>query len=707
MKSNRKSRLIFLQKGLKMKLTKITLSVLSGLLFATASLAVDDGLIAWWKFDEVGKAFDHVAQIEDSIDGNVEYVEGIAGNCLKTDGYTSFITKKATNAPAISDSFTVSAWVALQTYPWNWTAIVDQSAEQKTGFFFGINDEGNLGLHLCINGKWIECNLSEHLPLLKWSHVAATFEAGKGITLYTNGWPSSFVETKGQFTPAENTDLLIAKSHMKNYPAHTERQQSRNILSDMVLDGLLDELKIFDHALTAKQIKKEFQQIKPPTTQPLSWRQLPSGPKNVNKFGAFYIKLKYSPQWDNLFRNSGPDVVVTFDSFDGRIVCWRGISYNPCLVTENGNWFSNEFYERRTPLGCGESMSDKKAKYSHVKILENNDARVVLYWRNSPVDIAYNPPNPDDKKLGWGDWSDEYWTIYPDGVAVRKVIMWSSILGQWHEWSQSLPIFQPGQKPEDVLDDKNFLSLANLTGQSHTYSWPPPSAKYSQWNFKNPEVPNANIQIVNYKSKLKPFLILTDKNPRIPFATIKNRKQRPRNSKFWWWNHWPVAQLPNEGRRTEFPDRPSHSYTSTQDSEPYEITENSMTKIMLCGLTEKEVGDLVTLARSWCWAPELKILGGKFSNNGYDQTQKAYLIDCKKPSPLKLELSADEQSPIVNPAFVIKDWGQWTPALKVNGRKVKDFRFGHNYRIDGTDLIVWIKIESTSRIEIEFEPVIN
>ena len=46
-----------------MKLTKITVSVLSGLLFATASLAGDDGLIAWWKFDEVGKALDHVGQI--------------------------------------------------------------------------------------------------------------------------------------------------------------------------------------------------------------------------------------------------------------------------------------------------------------------------------------------------------------------------------------------------------------------------------------------------------------------------------------------------------------------------------------------------------------------------------------------------------------------------------------------------------------------
>jgi len=198
--------------------------------------------------------------------------------------------------------------------------------------------------------------------------------------------------------PAENKDLLIAKSHMKNYPALTERQPSRNILSDMVLDGLLDEVKIFNYALTAEQIKKEFEQIKPPVSKPLSWRRLPSGPKKVNKFGAFYVNLKYSPQWDSLFRSSSPDVVVTFDCFDGRIVCWRGISYNPCLVTENGKWFSNEFMERGTPLGCGELMSDKKAKYSHVKILENNDVRVVLYWRNSPVDIGYNIPYPDDSQ---------------------------------------------------------------------------------------------------------------------------------------------------------------------------------------------------------------------------------------------------------------------------------------------------------------------
>jgi len=175
---------------------------------------------------------------------------------------------------------------------------------------------------------------------------------------------------------------------------------------------------------------------------------------------------------------------------------------------------------------------------------------------------------------------------------VRKIIMWSSNLDRSYEWCQSLPIIQPGQKPEDVLDEKNFLSLANLSGQSHTYSWPPPSSSYSSWSFKNPEVPNPNIQIVNYKSKLTPFLILPDNNPRIKFAPFGNRKRpvdkkitrmsMPLTSKFWWWNHWPVAQLPNDGRIAEYPDRPAHSFTSTQDCAPYETTENSITKIVLC-----------------------------------------------------------------------------------------------------------------------------
>jgi hypothetical protein len=57
----------------------------------------------------------------------------------------------------------------------------------------------------------------------------------------------------------------------------------------------------------------------------------------------------------------------------------------------------------------------------------------------------------------------------------------------------------------------------------------------------------------------------------------------------------------------------------------------------------------------------------------------------------------------VNPAIVVKDWGIEKAQLKINGKPVawgKDFRRGFVKRLDGTDLVVWIRQTSTSPVEI-------
>ena len=153
--------------------------------------------------------------------------------------------------------------------------------------------------------------------------------------------------------------------------------------------------------------------------------------------------------------------------------------------------------------------------------------------------------------------------------------MYSSNFQDWHEWCQSLPIMQPGQKPEDLLNWDDVLALANLAGESQSYAWPP----------KGKEVlPGANIQVIHYKSKYWPFLILWDQKARIWFWDSEPSAQ----SKFSWWNHWPVAQVACDGRNAVAADRAAHSCTSTQDCAPYATGENSQTKIMLCGMTEKK-----------------------------------------------------------------------------------------------------------------------
>ena len=439
---------------------------------------------------------------------------------------------------------------------------------------------------------------------------------------------------------------------------------------------------------------------------------MPSGPRSALRFGAFYERLRYAEQWDAMWRGAGPDVVVAFDFAPIRLVSWRGTSYVPCWVTENGNWFSNEFMERSVPLGCAESMSDKQARYSSVRILESSDARALIHWRYSHVDIDYRVPFPDSES-GWGDWADEYYTVYPDGVAVRKFTGWSDVPRQkgFLEWCQSLPILQPGQRPEDVLDPSRFLTLANMKSEARTYRWPPRPEDYEN------SLPGANIQVVHFKSDYQPFLILTDRQPKITLARFKKRTSGEQiqgmsmssESAFWWWNHWPVAQLPSDGRVASVPDRPSHSWTSTQDSAPWETTTNSETQIMLCGLTRLGARELVSLAKSWLRAPEIRLSSNAYLSRGFDPAERAYTISSSREvgPALSLILEAGAESPVLNPALVVQGWGERPPRVFIGGKEAHrgaDFRYGFERKLERTDLVVWFRIESISPVSLRLEP---
>ena len=150
--------------------------------------------------------------------------------------------------------------------------------------------------------------------------------------------------------------------------------------------------------------------------------------------------------WDNIWRVSNhPDILVGFDELPCRVVFWRGTSYGPILVTENGKWVGDQSSENYRMVedageaeGCCEHMSDKQCRHSHVRLVENTDARVVVHWRYGLVDSRYYFVKADN---GWGDWADEYWTIYPDGVAVRHLARGKT----WYDsWVETMFFSEPG-----------------------------------------------------------------------------------------------------------------------------------------------------------------------------------------------------------------------------------------------------------------------
>ena len=92
---------------------------------------------------------------------------------------------------------------------------------------------------------------------------------------------------------------------------------------------------------------------------------------------------------------------------------------------------------------------------------------------------------------------------------------------------------------------------------------------------------------------------------------------------------------------------------------------------------------------------------------------KRGILDCMLRT-LEFTLEEDEDMAefgapmrIINPAFIVKDWGHSGVSLKVNSKPVRqnnDFRIGYEETATGTDLIIWVKMQSHDRARFSISP---
>ena len=690
----------------------IVLSSLGLTLLAARASAQNQGLVAKWSFEEAAEPItrDTVSEVEDKVEGFYKYVPGVAGAGMRFDGYTTHVIRAADKAPQVSDAFSVEAWVALNTLPWNWLPIVDHEQFQQTGYSFGIDAFGHVGLQVSVGGVWQSLVSSAQMPLKKWTHVIGTFDSASGLAVYINGKEVGRLPVVGSMKPAEHVDLWIGRTRQPMLPVPAEAIHPFYPVW-YSLDGILDEVKIYSRSLGPDEVQNSFASAHAPAGEVLPWPVLPSGPPGAGHFGAYYATLKFEDVWDRP-RRIGPDsdVVVRFDQAPIRLVFWQGTNYVPAWVTENGKWYTDEFLESWGAPICPdgedcEPMSDKQSRYSHVSILESTDARAVIHWRYALSEVEHYLGSHPDPLTGWFDWADEYWTVYPDGVAVRKQLIHTSDQNLTDfEWQETIVINGPGQTPEDNIN-LDALTLTNMKGESVTYSWKPKSG-VSFTRPDGPETvtgpPDANMQMVNLKSNWKPFQIVPPLN--VKWDIYNGEKTY---FTFECWNHWPVAQIPSSGRPCVAPDRPSHSSLSHIVWAASQPAENTQSELLLNGLTTKSPRELLPLARSWLSPPKVDLASEGFKSVGYDAAERAFVLvrDVPAgPASLDFTIQASEGSPTVNPAIVIKNWGDGNARVTLDGKPIapgKDLRFGHVRGLEGTDLIIWIQTQTAHPLRVK------
>lgn len=678
----------------------------------------------WFKMDEGQgeKTREEINSFEADINGDKAiWGTGVSGSGLVFNGESSDLVLPVEQSPFLDKKyirdtpqyeFSLEAWIVIKAYPWNWCPVVQQCIMGKNGYFLGLDYYGHLGFKAAIGGGWFELISHETLPRNQWVHVAATYNRTHGLMkIYVDGKQTGELETSGRELymdkknlPLEDLRLKIGKGEPMK-PALPIRPHFTDI-SEFAFDGMIDEVKVYDKELNAGEVRKIFKSYQLTSEQKnapgLQERVLPGRIERDADFGAYTTRLNFCDTWDNRWRvGDDADVVVAFGELPVKFVFWRGTSYIPHWVTENNIWATQEFTESRTSYGCAEPMSDKESRHSHVRIIENTPARVVIHWRYALVDVKYNGANPD-KNTGWTDWTDEYHYLYPDGTGVRVQNAWS-IIPYKREWHEGIILNGPEQRPEDNIE-WDAITLGNMKGEAHTYNWfdGPPQGQYHDGGMSEPK--GRNIAVMNLKSEYDPFIIGPPSDEMI-IAAYNDVREFTRYSKFSWFNHWPMSYVISDGHQAHCNDRTTSTSMFWMDTGKlfYEKGENIYSKIYLHGMTKNGVDGLAEVANAWVNPPEVKNLQGE-KKIAFDQSQKAFIVDADG-SDLSFNINVSAKNPISNPCFVIKNWqGGLKAVIKRNGETLSEegCRQGIVRDTNGNrQLVVWLEFESQKNTRID------
>jgi len=209
------------------------------------------GLIGWWKFDE-GEgsiAYDSAGENDGTIHGPT-WTAGQINSALSFDGVDDYVNIPYDASLDIdaSEGITLSVWIKLNSYP----------TDSDSGPIFGLFDSKGAGTknHLAIgrsiNGNPISWDqyppsgggiTSIKPDLDKWYHVAVVQDSSYRA-IYING----------TLDVSDN----IPESYQGNIP-DTIRIGNRADLAPFYFHGTIDDIRIYDKALSAEEIWQLYQ----------------------------------------------------------------------------------------------------------------------------------------------------------------------------------------------------------------------------------------------------------------------------------------------------------------------------------------------------------------------------------------------------------------------------------------------------------------
>jgi hypothetical protein len=183
------------------------------------------------------------------------WAEGIRGSALAFDGYEQYVTVPDSASLTLAETGTIEAWIYAYAHT-NCGGVLhkgekpDFTDESWSLQFWGTG--GQLALFLTNEaGTALSVMSTVNLATGQWYHVAATWDAAT-VRLYINGQENA---------AAANTIGLVRHSDGRLIIGAQLSVPYDETYGHVGFNGLIDEVRVLDHALSAAEILAEYESL--------------------------------------------------------------------------------------------------------------------------------------------------------------------------------------------------------------------------------------------------------------------------------------------------------------------------------------------------------------------------------------------------------------------------------------------------------------
>ena len=227
------------------------------------------GLNGAWAFDESSGT----TTADQSGKGNTGTVSGATfvtggkfNNALSFNGTSNTVTVADSATLDLTTGMTVEGWVRPSTTGGWRTAFVK---EQPGNLVYGVysnNGSNHPSAEVYVNGATRTVEASSALPTLTWSHLATTYD-GATLRLYVNGTQAAQLAIAGSILTSNSPVRIGGNGVWGEY-----------------FSGQIDEVRVYNRALTASEIQNDMlRSITPDVTPPTITARTPTnGAAGVN-----------------------------------------------------------------------------------------------------------------------------------------------------------------------------------------------------------------------------------------------------------------------------------------------------------------------------------------------------------------------------------------------------------------------------------------